>query len=132
MMFCHCMQALSYKGSFSFREDNVNWVRLDDQRRIRIERISNDVARVYLVDEAGNQLPMPGDLTMADETGGQVAVVADAFFIAWVGSYSIRRGGVTVMDLTQQKQHSIKALAAMEHGVDVVEEGRHVSEAGIM
>ena len=41
---------LSNKGSFSYKQDNVKYLTLDDYPTIKFERSNNNVARVYLVD----------------------------------------------------------------------------------
>ena len=63
---------LVWKGSFLYKQDNANYLELDDHLIIRIERIDDIVARVYLVDAHSVQQPIPANVTMARAAGDAV------------------------------------------------------------
>ena len=46
------------KGAFSYQNDDRNYVRLDDETRIFIQRINTNIARVYLVNNNEEQVPL--------------------------------------------------------------------------
>ena len=54
---------LSKKGNFRYNDDDVNYLALDDRLTIKMERITNDVARVYVVDAQNVQQPFPANVT---------------------------------------------------------------------
>lgn len=68
----------------------------------------------------GNQIAVPANFSMLDELGGAVPAVGNAFFTAWVGSYTLRMDGSATLELTNQKQQAIKAPVNLESGVAVV------------
>ncbi|CAG8515466.1 28445_t:CDS:2 [Gigaspora margarita] len=48
-----------YKGCFSYKNDNIYVIHIDDNVRVKIERITFDVARIYFTDKQGQQIPAP-------------------------------------------------------------------------
>ena len=56
------MAALMQKGSFSYLQDDVHFVRLDAETMIRIERLHDTIARVYLVDNNQVQQAVPNHI----------------------------------------------------------------------
>lgn len=105
------------KGSFSYRQDNVNYLALDDKLTIRIERINNNVARVYLVDGQQVQQPVPAYVGMTNGAGAAVPPLQNAFFITWFDSYVLSVNGQPYMTLNNQKQQSIDGPAGAASGV---------------
>lgn len=108
---------LSKKGSFSYKQDNVNYLVLDENTTIKIERINNNVARVYLVDAQQVQQPIPPHVTMTDSAGGVVAPFLNNFLITWVDSYTLAVNGQPHMVLNNQKQQSIRGPADAASGL---------------
>ncbi|PNH02828.1 hypothetical protein TSOC_011152 [Tetrabaena socialis] len=99
--------ALNVKGSFSYLNQDVNWVRLDVNLTAKVERVNNNVARV-----AGKH--------GYDRFGGQSCpppFMAN-FMITWADSYTLTFNGQVVLRLNNQKQQAILALPNAEHGVE--------------
>ncbi|RIB08353.1 hypothetical protein C2G38_356274 [Gigaspora rosea] len=40
-------EIMPYKGSFSYKNDNVYVIHIDDNVRAKIERVTYDIARIY-------------------------------------------------------------------------------------
>ncbi|PNW70768.1 hypothetical protein CHLRE_17g733550v5 [Chlamydomonas reinhardtii] len=110
--------SLNNKGSFSYLNDDVNWIRLDAVTTAKVERISNSVARVYLVDNNNVQVAVPNNVTMMDEVGNVVAPFMQNFMITWVETYTLTLNGQVVMRINNQKEQSIWGRPDAAHGVD--------------
>ena len=108
---------LSRKGVFSYKHDDANYLALDDHLSIRIERITNDVARVYLVDPQSVQQPVPANVTMASATGGAFPPYRNNFFVTWFNSYTLYADGQAHMVLNNQKQQEIRGPPGAASGV---------------
>ena len=105
------------KGSFSYKQDNANYLELDDHLIIRMERIDDIVARVYLVDAHNVQQPIPANVTMARAAGDAVPHFLNNFLISWVDSYTLYVNGQTHMVLNNQKQQAISGPPDAASGV---------------
>lgn len=109
--------ALSKKGSFSYLQDNVYFVVIDDNLTARIECINNNVARLYLVGGDNAQIPVPGHIQLLDLNNVVVAPFMESFFITWIDSYVLTVHGQPFIKLTTQKQQSLSAPSAAASGV---------------
>ncbi|KAG2428414.1 hypothetical protein HXX76_011534 [Chlamydomonas incerta] len=110
--------SLNKKGNFSYLNERVNWVRLDAVMTAKVERISNSVARVYLVDNNDAQVAVPDNVTMMDEDGNVVAPLNQDLFITWMVSYTLTLNGQVVMRVDNERQQSIMAPPGAAYGVD--------------
>lgn len=109
--------AFNKKGTYSYLQDNVNYVVIDPNLTIRIERINNNIARVYVVDANNVQQPIPQHITMMDHANVHVNPFQNNFLITWVDSYTLLVNGQAFMKLSNQKQQSISAPADAASGV---------------
>jgi hypothetical protein len=50
---------MSFKGTFSFRNDNIRLTQIDDGIFLRIEKIGPAIARVYFVDDTSVETAIP-------------------------------------------------------------------------
>ena len=105
------------KGSFSYKQDIANYLELDHHLMIRIERIDDIVARVYLVDAQNVQQPIPANVTMARAAGDAVPHFLDNFLISWVDSYTLYVNGKAHMVLNNQKQQAISGPPDAASGI---------------
>ena len=100
---------LTKKGSFSYKQDTVNFVSVDDNLNCKIERVNNDIARVSFVNTQGQEQPVPDNIRMEQSDGVPNPAVFNGFLITWVGSYRLFVGDEAYLELSNQKQQSISA-----------------------
>ena len=108
---------MNKKGSFSYLNDSVNYMELDANLTIRIEKININAARVYLVDAGQVQQPIPPHVTMQTATGVAIGPFMNNFIITWADSYTLFVHGQPYMYLNQQKKQSILGPAGAESGL---------------
>ena len=112
--------ALTEKSSFSYRQDNVQFLSIEEDLSIRIERISNHVAmaRVFLVNAASVQQLIPPHITMTESEGAIVLLPYDNnFLISWVDTYTLYVNGQLHMVPNNQRQQSILGPAEAASGL---------------
>ena len=109
--------ALCEKGSFFYKQDNENYVVIDQLLTARVARLNNNVARLYLVDGANAQQQIPQHITLTDETGANVPPFLDNFLITWTSSYTLWVHGHEHMVLNNQKKQSIRGVAEAASGI---------------
>ena len=108
---------LTEKGSFSYLQDNIRYLQIDGALSIRIERITDDVARVYIANAENVQQPVPQHITMANSTGAPVRPYRENFLITWFDSYVLSVNEQPHMILDNQKQQSITGPSYAAGGV---------------
>ena len=60
-------------------QDNENYVVIDKHLTVRLARLNDNVARLYLVDGANVQKKIPRHITLTDETGANVPLFIKVF-----------------------------------------------------
>ena len=109
--------ALCEKGTFSYGQDNENYVVIDQHFTARLARLNDNVARLYLVDGADVQQQIPQHITLTDETGANVPPFINNFVITWTSSYTLWVHGHEHLELNNQKQQSIMGVAEAASGI---------------
>ena len=109
--------ALCDKGSFHYKQDNENYVVIDQLLTARVARLNNNVARLYLVDGANVQQQIPQHITLTDETGANVPPFLNNYLITWTSSYTLWVHGYEHLVLNNQKQQSIRGVAEAASGI---------------
>ena len=107
---------MSRKGSFSYLQDTINYVRIRDNLSARVARLDSNVARLYLVDDEQAEVAIPSDVTLEDASGAVVPAFKDSFMITWVNSYRLMCDGACVLALTNQKQQALTGPACARGG----------------
>ena len=87
------------------------------QLTIRFERINNNVARVYFVDQFQAQQAVPANITMQDGSGAVVAPFLNNFLVSWGVSFTLLLNNHPYMYLNQEKQQSIMGPAEAQSGI---------------
>ncbi|CAG8796980.1 5184_t:CDS:1 [Dentiscutata erythropus] len=106
---------MPYKDSFSYKNDNINVLRIEKNVRAMIERINSNIARLYFVNNHDVQIPIPANIVLRDVTSNQDEVpYRNEYLISWVSDYILFRNGVAVFALENQKQQAIKGGADLE------------------
>jgi len=108
---------LNKQGSFSYSQGNVNYLNITDEQVIRIERVDENIARVFLVDAHGVQGPIPPHITMTNSAGNPTPALFNNFFITWVDSYTLAVNGQPHMVLNNQKQQTISGPSDVASGL---------------
>jgi hypothetical protein len=113
---------MEFKSSVSLSNHNINVIKnIYKDLDLRIERVNQNVGRVYVVDQGGNSQPLPIQpngqpvITMADRAGVDVAAYNNEFLYMFGDSFTVSVNGNTVVRLDMQKQHSLVAARNMHH-----------------
>lgn len=109
--------AFTAKGIFSYLQDNVNFVRITANLDLRIQRLDNNVARVYLVDAQSVEQHVPAWIQMSSLAGVPVARFGHSWFITWAESYIVTANGQPVVRLTNQRQQALAASPGTASGL---------------
>ncbi len=117
-----CVAEMEFKGSASLHNANINVLKnIYNGLDMRIERINQNIGRVYVVDQNGNAQQLPANaqgqpvITMADKVNANVQPHNNEFLYIYADSYTVSVNGNVIMQLDQQKQHSIRAPKNMMH-----------------
>ncbi|CAG8451297.1 6799_t:CDS:1 [Paraglomus brasilianum] len=106
---------MKYRSSFSYKNDNVNVVRFGRDINMRMERVNNDVARIYFVDDRGTNIQIPNGFVLRDNIANvNVRPLLNNgfgnYFTSWISNYSLLRNGIEMFALSNQKQQSVEGL----------------------
>jgi hypothetical protein len=81
---------------------------------VRVQRINDDIVRVFFTDEHRTQIPVPPATVHHDlQTGNQFNDFAGSFFVTWSGRHEIVSAGVVLIQFNNQRQVSV--LSVCEH-----------------
>ncbi|KAJ3178156.1 hypothetical protein HDU87_003708 [Geranomyces variabilis] len=94
--------SISFANGNSYRYEFAEWV-------IRVEKLSQHVARVWFTDHQGNPVAVPANTFLLDEDGTHHNDHAGSFFVTWIGHHQITHNGVNVFATDNQKQVSVHA-----------------------
>jgi hypothetical protein len=110
--------AMSHKGAFSYLQGNVNYINVTDDGhlRVHIERVTNNVARVFVVDQANVQQDLPANMTM-EEDGQAMAAFGNQYMITWAAKYKLRMGAEVVLEMGTKKEQWLTGPATRASGV---------------
>ncbi|CAG8782939.1 14058_t:CDS:1, partial [Racocetra fulgida] len=79
-----------YNVCFSYKKDDINVICIDDNLRVKIERLSADIARVYFTDIQDIQVPIPATITFWDLSNNQALLsFNNNFIITWISNYAM-------------------------------------------
>ena len=109
--------AFTGKGSFSFLQDRINYVRINPNLELRIQRVDGNVARVFLVDQESVEQPIPAYVQMTTLAGVPVGRLGNNFLIVWAESYLVTVNGVLFLRLKHERQQSLTAAAGTASGL---------------
>ena len=106
---------MPYKGSFSYKNNNINVIIIDNNVRAMIERVANGVARLYFVNSHGVQIPVPANITLRNTVTNQIqAPYHNEYFITWFNNYTLYLNGIAFFGLENQQQQVIKGGSDLE------------------
>ena len=97
--------------TFSFKKENMKEILMGDGIIMRIQRIGFAIARVYFVDNNNSEISIPHGLVIRDITNNvPVSPIrkTQCYALAWSDTYKITFNGKVVIDLTTQRQWSMR------------------------
>ncbi len=96
-------------GTYSFKTIEENEFDLEGYSfTVKISRVDDDIAEITLINQNKEQVDVPNNMRLQNLTTNDFqAARRHAFFITWIGSYSLFDGETELVRMTNQKQHSI-------------------------
>ncbi|CAG8478453.1 hypothetical protein C2G38_2124309 [Gigaspora rosea] len=106
------------KGIFSYQNDNINVLYIGNNVEARIERIEEDIASIYFVNNQGLQVPPPPNSVLRNTTTNRnVLYRRNEFLISWICNYSFLQNGSEIFRLDRQKQQAISGDSDLRTGL---------------
>lgn len=99
---------MSYKGAFSYKNYNIQVVRLEEGINLRVEKLDSNIARIRFVDADQNPIAVPNGIQVRSiSTGEPAPLLHGSFLVAWVDNYQVEQYGEVIIQLENQGQHAI-------------------------
>ncbi|CAG8684942.1 3949_t:CDS:1 [Cetraspora pellucida] len=113
---------MKFRGSFSYKNDNISVVEFGNNVNMRIERISPNIAKIYFVDDRGNSIQIPNGVVLRDTLNNfnetpQLVNGFGTYFVSWISNYVLLLNGVAVFALKNQKQQSIEGVDGFRYSM---------------
>jgi hypothetical protein len=109
---------MSFKGSFSFKNDKILQLKIDDNIFIRMERVGFAIARLFFVDEGQAEINIPANLVVHDDSHDGAVVLPlfgnQIFVLSWSDSYSVVYNGTSILGLANQRQWAVTGPRAAQ------------------
>jgi hypothetical protein len=108
---------MSFKGTFSFKNNNITATKIGDNLYLRLERNGPAIARIYFVDEGSAEVPVPEGLVVQDVTNNVVVepfLGNNYFVVAWIDNYTISLNGIIIVGLANQRQWNVSGPRGSE------------------
>jgi hypothetical protein len=99
---------MSHKGSFSYHQDTVNYVRISPKVTVHVARIDSNVARLYMVGNDNAVMAVPTNVHL-EQGGARVPVFHDSFMITWANDYHLYLEDSCVLTLENQEHQALTA-----------------------
>ncbi|CAB4435767.1 unnamed protein product [Rhizophagus irregularis] len=105
------MSSHRFHGSFSYNNDHISVIQIEDNINIRVERENVDVAIIYFVNDQGGRIRIPPGITVRNVTNNTIIRPSRHgrwfYSISWVSSYAIHRDNEHIISINNQKQQAI-------------------------
>ncbi|CAB5374816.1 unnamed protein product [Rhizophagus irregularis] len=126
--------SLNFHGSFSYKNDLINVIKIRDNVNMRVQRENNQVAVIYFVNDQDNRIRIPQGIIVRDTTDNTNVRPSrfdrQSFPISWVSSYEIYLNGEHIVSLDNQKQQAIKGIDALAYSTTDGEDSGSDGEDG--
>lgn len=101
-----------FNGCFSYKTDRERTVRVDDNLQLRMLRLDQNIARLFFIDQAEQELPqLPAGFVLRDAvTAIDAARLANSFLVTWTASYVLLRDDNVIMRLDNQRQQAFRMV----------------------
>ncbi len=101
---------MKFQGTLSYLKTSENAVKLEDNTTIKISRINDEVARIYLVDANNNTLPIPGTFVFQNLVTGQIVeAFRNEWLISWTAKYELKREDEVILNIDYQRQQAVRS-----------------------
>jgi hypothetical protein len=101
---------MKFQGTLSYLKSSESAVKLEDNSTLKISRINDEVARIYLVDSLDSPMPIPDNFLFRNVTTGQIVeAFRNEWLISWTAKYELIRGEETVLKIDYQRQQAIRS-----------------------
>jgi hypothetical protein len=99
-----------FEDTFDYKSNSIKEYDLEPNLKVRIIRISDDVATIFFVDNTGETVPVPENTEfreITDKTSQKHRF--NHFFLTWIATYGLFRNGVKVLTFSDKKQHLVSS-----------------------
>ncbi|RHZ58488.1 hypothetical protein Glove_373g2 [Diversispora epigaea] len=108
------IEKIPYKGSFSYKNDDINSIDIDKKTKIIIENLHGDIAKLYFVNNQNVHIPIPANIVFKNVTCNQNQISTDNnFYVVWFSDYTMYKKDKVIFSLENQKKHIIRAATAV-------------------
>ncbi len=103
----HILQ-MAFKGSVSYLNNNINYVKISDGLEAKIFREDNALATVTFVNANDVAVNIPPNVQLVFQANNAPALrLGNSFIITWAEDYTMLRGQEELFRLDHQKQQAI-------------------------
>ena len=103
---------MSDRALFSFHNDNVLQIRIQDGINLRVDRLNMAVACVHFVDDEYAEVPIPKGFKILDNSNRNIPVHPPfgnpRFFLGWGDNYSLFLNNTLLAKLHNQRQWAVQ------------------------
>ncbi|KAF0412269.1 hypothetical protein F8M41_007946 [Gigaspora margarita] len=102
-----------FRGSFSYKNDTVNVIVIDTNILAKLQRVDQNIGRIYFTNGQGNPIRIPAGMILRDLINNTnvpriLVAGAESYLITWIANYELRYNGGEVLNLDNQKQQSMR------------------------
>ena len=104
------MTDMPLNGSFSYKNDRQRIINFNDNYRVKIVKLDEDIAQLYFTDLNNTEYAsIPEGFSLRHAMSAtDAARLGNSFIITWSSSYVVFKDGVSLMQLDTQRQQSIQ------------------------
>lgn len=107
-----------YKGNVSYKNDKINFVRVNPRVEAKITRLDPNISQmsfVHNVDNVGNDIAIPSNILLVlQATGAPAARIGNVFLMTWFENYVLLVNGIEQCKFENQKQQAISGDVDLE------------------
>ena len=103
-----------FGGSVSYKNQKLNDVKIGKNTTVRVEKLNQDIARIYFVNDKDVSIRVPNGMVLKNVTSNNSIIPygvyndIESYMITWVSDIVMYWNGKEVFSLINQKQQAIK------------------------
>jgi hypothetical protein len=103
-----------FGGSVSYKNNKINDIEINKNIIARIEMLSQNIAKIYFVNDKGVSIQVPMGMVLRDISSDNSIIQhgvyngTESYMITWFSNYVMYWNGKEVFSLINQKQQAIK------------------------